>query len=123
MFQVAALNNSSNSYHHIAIIITLSHIIFNVFHNVMTDRIKKCLIKLSNFRNVRFVERGKQLNPGKSLLTKDQTRLSIYNYRTEQIIGLPSKNIASVVTLTNLVFSVISEKWLLRKLRPPKIKT
>lgn len=79
MFQVAALNDSSNSYHEIASIVTLSHIMFNVFHNVMTDKIKikKCLIKLSNFRNVRFVERGKQVNPEKSLLTKDQTRLTI----------------------------------------------
>lgn len=66
MFQVAALNDSSNSYHEIAIIVTLSHIMFNVFHNVMTDKIKikKCL-------------RGKQVNPEKSLLTKDQTRLTI----------------------------------------------
>ena len=54
---------------------------FNVFHNVMTDKIKikKCLIKLSkfNFGNVRFVERGKQVNPEKSLLTKVQTRLTV----------------------------------------------
>ena len=36
----------------------------------MTDKIivfKNCLIKLSNFRNVRFVERGKPVNPEKSL--------------------------------------------------------
>ena len=54
----------------ITIIITLSHVIFNIFHDGMNDKIivlKNCLIKLSNFRNIRFVERGKPVNPEKSL--------------------------------------------------------
>ena len=84
MFQVVALYDRSIRYHHITIIITLSHIIFNIFHDGMTDKIivlKTCLIKLSNFRNVRFVERGKPVNPEKSLFWRKIRPGWLFNFK------------------------------------------
>ena len=50
----------------------------------MTDKIivlKNCLIKLSNFRNVKFVERGKSVNPEKSLCWRKIRPGWLFNFK------------------------------------------